>query len=68
MKKRILQLLADHSNNCGDMMGRNGEYLSDEIVRIIELVDGITDDDEIKRLKNDSIELSWERFPEGMGR
>lgn len=68
MKERILQMLMSHSNNCGNMMGRDGEYLSVEIEKIMNLVNSIPTDEELKRLRSDSIELSWERFPEGMGK
>ena len=67
MKKMILALLNEHRKNCGDDLGRNGEYLSDEVKNIIDLVKRFPSDDEIDRLRRDNFNMSWEINPDRMG-
>ncbi len=67
MKKMLLELLGEHQNNCGDNRGRNGEYLGDDVEKIIDLVEKLPDDAEVERLKKDAEELSWTKFPDRMG-
>lgn len=68
MKEKILELLGEHSENCGDNRGRNdGEYLSNAVDKIIELIKRLPEDAEIDKLKKDSIELSWLKHPDRMG-
>lgn len=67
MKKMILDLLAAHEANCGDACGKDGEYLKDQIDNIRDLVKNFPSDDEIARMRKDSIDLSWVQNPERMG-
>jgi hypothetical protein len=67
MKKMILDLLNEHHENCGDNLGRDGEYLSDSVTNIIDLVKQFPSDDEIARLRKDSVDLSWTLNPDRMG-
>ncbi len=40
-KQKILDLLEELENNLGDNLGRNGEYLSDQVTKIVEAVDEV---------------------------
>lgn len=67
MKKMILDLLRQHSGNCGDIRGCDGEYLSDQVTNIIDLVKRLPSDEEMVRLREDSNKLSWTENPDRMG-
>ena len=38
IKEQLLKLLREHSDNCGDNLGRNGEYLDEQVNKIIDIV------------------------------
>jgi hypothetical protein len=40
-KQKLLDLLSDLSDNCGDSRGRDGEYLSDTVIKIMTLAEKI---------------------------
>ena len=67
MQKMLLDLLEKHKNNCADLLGNNGELLTIDIDNLIDLVKRLPSDDEIQRLRRDSINYSWERHPDRMG-
>lgn len=67
MKQLLLNVLKEHLENCGDIRGCNGEYLSAEVNNAIDLVQRLPSDDEIIRLRAESVELSWTKNPDRMG-
>ena len=41
-KQKALDLLDELQSNCGDNRGRDGEYLSDQVQKVIEAVENIS--------------------------
>lgn len=68
MKQLLLNVLKEHLENCGDIRGRNGEYLSDEVNNALDLVKRLPSDDEIIRLRAAAVDASWDRNPDRMGK
>ena len=63
----ILELLEQHNENCGDNLGRDGEYLSDAVSNILDLVKRLPSDEEIDRLRRENTNMSWQINPDRMG-
>lgn len=40
-KKELIDLLSEIQSNCGDNRGRDGEYLSDQVGKALELAENI---------------------------
>jgi len=41
-KKELVELLDEISNNCGDIRGRDGEYLSDVVLKASEMAENLS--------------------------
>ena len=68
MKKMILELLRKHLENCGEEVGKDGNYLSEEVRNLLDLVSGLPSDSEVERWKKEANEYSWVKSPDMMGR